>query len=329
MIGMRVKSLVAAMAVMMLIGATGAAARDTGAIYYDNYGFSVAIPTPYEQVSLPLGQINGMLQSYKCNGLIYVVFATDDIQTMGNTARAALNMIASQMNQAAAKVPALGLHMISGNSAQGVAATGFGARISEAQLNAQLQAAQGNKSKKSAMDWSAAIPAEIRQMFGSDIYQAALMVPLSETGRMIAGVAIVGPGNRSGELDAVVMRLMNTLSIGKSAGVSSTPGTGQPGVSPAPMKSLSVLKKGQIELIGTVSALDKPNKFLNMMVSQVTSYGQSPMALSPARLKKVFASSIPDDVKEGSLIVVVAADSGVGKPVTAETVKVVDQGEAK
>ena len=322
------------MAVMMLIGATGAAAQDTGAIYYDNYGFSVAIPTPYEQVSLPLGQINGMLQSYKCNGLIYVVFATDDIQPKGGTARAALNMLAPQMNQAAAKVPALGLHNISGSSAQGVVAVGFGARVSEAQLNAQLQAAQGNKSKKSAMDWSTAIPAEFRQMFGNDIYQAALMLPLTETGRMIAGVAVVGPGSRSGELDAVVMRLMNTLSIGKSAGVSATPGNGQSGVSPtspvpAPMKSLSTLKKGQIELIGTVSTLDKPGKSLNMMVSQVTSYGQSPVGLSPARLKKVFASSIPDDIKEGSKIVVVGAHTGVGKPVTAETIKVVDSGEAK
>jgi|GEM_PF-2058849 len=327
---MRVRLLMAAIAVLVLIGATGAAAQDASVIQYDSYGFSVAIPTPYEQVSLPMGQINGMLQSYKSNGLIYVVFATDDIRPVGSTARAALNMLAPQMNQAAAKAPALGLHTISGTTAQGAAAVGFGARVSEAQLNAQLQAAQGNKSKKSAMDWSSAIPAELRQMFGNDIYQAALMVPLTEAGRMIAGVAVVGPGSRSGELDGVVMSLMSILSIGKPS-ISSTPGNGQSGVSatPAPMRSLSSLKKGQIELIGKVSSLDKPNKCLNMMVSQVMSYGQSPVVLSPARLKKVFAKSIPADVKEGSLIVVVAADSGVGKPVTAETVKVVDSVEAK
>ena len=315
---MRVKTLVTAMAILVLIGATGATAQDTGVINYDSYGFSVKIPTPYERVSLPLGQINGMLQSYKSDGLIYVVFATDDIQPKTGTARAALKLMVSVMNEAAAKAPALGLHTISGSSAEEVTAVGFAARVSEA----QLKASQPTTAKKSAMDWSTAIPAEIRQMFGTDIYQAVLMLPLSETGRMVAGVAVVGPGNRSGELDAVVMRLMNTLSIGKPT-VSSTPGNGKSAELP------SALKKGQIELIGTVSALDKPNKSLSMMVSKVTSYGQPSVVLSPERLKKVFASSIPDDINEGSKIIVVAADSGVGKPVTAETIKIVDSGEVK
>jgi hypothetical protein len=331
---MRIRLTLALMSILMLVGATAAVAQDSDVISYDNYGFSVAIPVPREQVSLPMGQINGMLQSYKSNGLVYVVFATDDIQPKGSTARAALSMMASMMSQAAAKAPALGLHTILGSSAQAVLAVGFAARVSEAQLNAQMKATQGSKSKKSAMDWSAAIPAELRQMFGNDIYQAALMIPLSETGRTVAGVAVVGPGNRSGELDAIVMRLMNTLSIGKNAAVSSTPGNGQSGESPASaapatMKSLSTLKKGQIELIGTVSALDKPNKSLSMMVSQVTSFGQSPVGLNPARLKKVFATSIPGGIKEGSKIVVVAADSGVGKPVHAESVKAIDKGEGK
>lgn len=323
---MRVKSLVAATAILMLIGAIGAAAQDTGVLRYDSYGFSVTIPTPYERVSLPTAQINGMLEGYRSSGLIYVVFATDDIQPKGSTARAALNAMASMMSQMAAKALALGLHTISGTSAQGVVATGFAARVSEA----QLKASQPKTAKRSAMDLSTAIPPEISQVLGNDIYQAILIVPFNETGRMVAGVAVVGPGSRSNELDAVVMRLMNTLSIGKPS-VSSTPASGQSGESPAaaPVKSLSALKKGQIELIGTVSALDKPNKSLSMMVSQVTSYGQPSVFLDPARLKKVFVSSIPAGIKEGSRIVVVAADSGVGKPVKAETIKVVDSGAAK
>lgn len=293
-------------------------AQDADVATYPNYGFSIALPTPREPISLDLGQINGMVDSYKANNLVYVVFATDDIQPKDATARQALNMMGSITAAAASKMPETGFHSLSGSNAQGSAAAGFGARV------AKTMAARVGKS---AMDWATAVPAQLRAMFGDDMYQAVLMVPTTETGRMIVGIGVVGPGGQSAQVDAEAVRVMHTLSIGNKSSAAPTTVTITPAATT--LKSLSRLKKGQIELIGTVISIDKPGKSLNMMVSQVTSYGQSTVALSPARSKKVFMKAIPADVKDGCKIVVVAADSGVGKPVTAESVRVIEPGEAK
>lgn len=319
---MRVRSLIAVLAALLLLAATGATAQNTsGVLKYDTYGFSVTIPTPFERTTIPnTGQINGLLEAYRANGLIYAVFATDDIKPTGTTARAALNMLTSMMSQAAGKVPGMGLHTISSTSAQGVAAVGFGVRLDEATLK---------KASKGGMDWAAAIPAELRQLFGSDIYQAVAMVPANEKSRMIFGVGAIGPGSRSGEIDGEVTRVMRTLTMGAKAGTAGSQAKASseaPTAVPAPTgtKAISVLSKGQIELIGTVSSLDQANKSLNMMVSQVTSFGQTPMILNPTRLKRVLAKALPADVKEGSKIVVVAGDSGVGKPVNAASIAVME-----
>lgn len=315
---MRNASMLVATVALALCACLPVVAQDNGILSYSNYGFSVALPTPREQISLNLGQINGMVDSYKANNLAYVVFATDDIQPKGSTARQALNMMGSIMSAAASKMPEMGFHSLSGSNAQGIAALGFGSRVTKTMVT---------KAGKSAMDWAMAVPAQLREMFGDDMYQAVLMVPATETGRMIFGVGIVGPGGQSAQVDAEVVRVMQTLSIGAQPSAASPAVTTTP--PPAPLKSLSQLKKGQIELIGIVSSIDKPGKSLNMMVSQVTSYGQSPVALNPPRQKKVFVKAMPADVKEGHKIVVVAADSGVGKPVTAQSIRVIESDRAK
>jgi len=307
---------------LVVAAAFGAAvpahAQDVGVVSYPNYGFSVTLPTPREPISLNLGRINGMVDSYKANNLVYVVFATDDIQPKDGTARQALNMMGSIMAAAASQMPDARLHSLSGSSAQGIAAVGFGARVTKT---------MAIKAGKSALDWAASVPAQLRSMFGDDMYQAALMVPATETGRMIFGVGIVGPSGQSAQVDSEVARVMQTLSVGGQSSPSPSAATTAP--APAPPSALSRLKKGQIELVGTVSSIDKPGKSLNMVVSQVTSYGQPTVALSPARQKRVFVKTMPADVKEGCKIVVVAADSGVGKPVTAESVRVIESGGAK
>jgi len=306
---------------VLVVATLPAVADDSGVLRYPSYGFSVVLPTPREAIGLDLGQINGMIESYKANNLAYVVFATDDIQPKNATARQALGMIAQMGAAISAQAPEMGFHVLNGSNAQAIAATGFGARVSKD---------MATKSGKSAMDWTTSVPAQLRAMFGDDIYQAVLIVPKTETGRMIVGVGIVGPGGQSPQIDAEVARVMQTLSIGAQPAVASASnGPGASSATASALKSLSSLKKGQIELIGIVSSLDKPGKSLVMMVSQVTSCGQAPVGLDPARQKKIFAKTIPAGVKEGSRIVVVGADSGVGKPVTADTIKVIQSDEAK
>lgn len=314
---MRVRMLLSLMVVLVLFGATSATAQNAGVVKFDDYGLSVALPVPFEPMSLQVPPLNGLIRAYRSKDFVYVVVVTDDIQPKTGTARQALGMMVSAMTQIASKVPSMGLHVISGSTAQGVSASGFGGRVSEAP--------QGKNAGKSAMDFTNQIPAELKQLFGNDIYQALLMAPFTEQGRMVAGVAVIGPGKQSMEIDAQAMQLMATVSIGsksvaaQSAGVEAD--AAPTGPDPVTVKPINELKRGQIELIGKVSALDKSGKSLSMMVSQVASYGQPAAVLDPARLKKIFVKSVPADVKCGSTIVVVAIDSGVGKPVKALTLE--------
>lgn len=315
---MRVRSILTAMVILLLIAATCATAQNGTVHKYDSYGVSVTLPGTCERMSLQVPAISGLIEAYKGNNLVYVVVITDDVQPKTMTARAALNTMVGMMNQIASKVPELGLHTISGSSAQGVSATGFAARVSESQIKAM---------GKNPMNYVAQMPPEIRQMFGSDVYQAVLLAPLTEKGRTVAGIAVIGAGSRSMDIDAEAMRVMGALSIGEKVAAAKPSGakSGEASGTPAPAAApLNTLKKGQIELVGTVSFVDKPGKSLNMMVSQVTSFGQPGVVLDPARLKKVFAKSIAAAVKEGVKIAVVAADSGVGKPVTAQILKVIE-----
>ncbi len=312
---MRTSCLLSLVAALVLLAATCAIAQSTGEVRFDNYGLSVSLPVPYERMPMQLPAINGMVEAYKSNGLVYLVIATDEIQPKNATARQALNALTTMMSQVADKVPAMGLHTIAATSAQGKSAVGFGGKVIENQ----------NKTAKTAMDYATQIPPELKQMYGNDIYQAALMVPFTETGRMVAAVAVVGPTSQQMSIDAIAMRMMSSLTIGKPA-APKPKDAADGGVAPAPVaaKVMNELKKGQIELIGTVSAIDKASKSLSMMVSHVTSYGQPSVVLNPARQKKVFVKSIPAGVKEGSSVVVLAADSGVGKPVKAESVKTME-----
>lgn len=315
---MRTRLLLGLTAVLILLTATCAIARDDGALKFDSYGLSLSIPVPYDRMSMQLPPVNGLVEAYKSNNLVYVVIATDDIQPKNATARQALNLLSTMIGQAAAKMPALGLHAISGNSAQSKAAVGFGGKVDPNQVG----------TAKTAMDYATQIPPELRQMYGSDIYQAVLMAPFTETGRMIVGVAVVGPGSRQQEIDSAAAQVMSTVTIGASAAAANAPKesceAGEVAPAPVAVQPINQIEKGQIELIGTVKSIDKKSKSLGMMVSQVTSYGQLPVILNPARQKKVFVKSIPADVKKGTNVVVLAVDSGVGKPVKAVSIKAME-----
>lgn len=293
-----------------------------GAVHtYESHGFSVSLPSTCTPVSL--GNVGGgaaLQEAYSANGLAYLVLAINPPIPKGMSVRTAVSMGIQQITSMSAKTSDASINLISAMTANGEGVQGFSTTVTE--------------SSRSTMG---KIPPEVKAMFGSSVYQAAVIIPVKDSPATIAVIAVVGPAVRQGEIIGQLMQVANTFTTGKNAkagtftngprDVMGVAGRGKkkPVAPPAPeVKSISELKKGQIELVGVVKSTDAAAKCVDMLVGQAVPFGRNGAILSPARLKRVFVNEIAADVKEGAIIIVVAGDTGPGKAVTADTLTVVD-----
>jgi hypothetical protein len=96
-------------------------------------------------------------------------------------------------------------------------------------------------------------------------------------------------------------------------------------VAPAPVvlpKPRRVLRKGEIELVGSVESIDGTTKSMVMLVDEVVMPGLKPIPLDPARRKTVYFRTLPGEVRVGSRIAIAGRNTGVGKPMTADSINV-------
>ncbi len=308
---MRVLPVVVAAALVLSVGS--AVFSQTGLVRkYDAYGLGVTLPGGSERIAL--GDIGGggLQEAYSSNGLAYIVIATTDVQPRGMGARAAIEMMVQLMNFMKSREPSIPLSMLSATTSQGVAAKGFGIHGPVANT-------------KSAYS---RVPAQIQAMFGSEIAVAIMLVPIVDNPALVGAILVVGPASRAGDVNSQATQVAGTFVISRPTApqYSGVAGKGSKSAAPpAPeVRSITPLKKGQIELVGVVKLTDAAAKSLDMLVSQAVPFSGHGVILSPPRLKRVYVKEIPADVREGAIIIVVGGDTGPGKAVTADTLTVMD-----
>lgn len=94
-------------------------------------------------------------------------------------------------------------------------------------------------------------------------------------------------------------------------------------VAPAPVilpQARRALKKGEIELAGVVESIDGTARSMVMVVDEVVMPGLKPIPLDPVRRKTVYFRALPGGIHAGSRIAIAGRNTGVGKPMTADTI---------
>lgn len=322
---MRILSGIVVVAVLVLmVGAAAVAQTATTTVHkYDSFGFSVSLPSTCQPVSLGnLGSGAELYEAFSGNGLAYIILAIRNLPN-NMSARTFMNMFSQALSTAMAKNPAVSFHALSATTGQGIPAQGFGMTVTET----------GKGVGK--------IPPEVKSMFGSSVYQAAVLVPIVDTPAVLGAIAVVGPADKQGEIMSQVIAVAQTFSLGKPSDAGATissssgsrdimtgthsKGSKTPVAPPQPdIKPFSELKKGQIELVGVVKSTDSAGKCVDMLVGQAVAFGGHGAILDPPKLKRVYVKEIAEGVKEGVVIIVVAKDTGPGKSVTAGTLTVMD-----
>lgn len=131
-------------------------------------------------------------------------------------------------------------------------------------------------------------------------------------------LVFVGPSDKSSEVDSLVQTVLNSIDFSGLKRSDSRPAAGA-AAPDAPNQGLA-LSPGQIALKGSVKTISAESKSLTMLADSVTAYGQTPVALNPARQKVINYSQLPAGVSVGSRILVIGPNSGTGKPMRADAV---------
>ncbi|MEN6356800.1 MAG: hypothetical protein ABFD83_06915 [Armatimonadota bacterium] len=172
---------------------------------------------------------------------------------------------------------------------------------------------------------------------GSRCVECVAMAALGDEFSPIVSVGVIGRADQSDDIESLAKYLAFTVSIiPDKPALSASPGkhilrpapnlrsaTSRPGysskskpVAPTVQKPRK-LKKGEIELAGTVESLSMDSKSLVMQVSQITMPGSKPIKLDPQRSKAVLYKKLPLGIAAGSRIVVIGKNEGIGKPIRA------------
>lgn len=172
---------------------------------------------------------------------------------------------------------------------------------------------------------------------GSRCVECVAMAALGDEFSPIVEVGVMGRNDQLDDVEALAKYLAFTVSvIPDKPALSASPGkliqhpvptlrnaTSRPGYSskskpaaPAAQKPQK-LKKGEIELAGTVQSISEDGNSLVMQVSQITLPGSKPTQLNPARSKTVLFDKFPSGIAVGSRIVAIGKNDGIGKPIRA------------
>ena len=163
------------------------------------------------------------------------------------------------------------------------------------------------------LDAGNALDQEIVKIIGTSTgFQCSSMASLGDETAPILEIRVIGPVNK--EKDVIATAKAVAASVKRD---NAPPNTNIPiGAKPP-----AALKIGEIELEGIVESLADNHKCIVIKADFIRLYNQSRIALSPARSKQVFFKTKQDWVKLGQRVIVVAKNTGVGKPVTANIIK--------
>lgn len=123
---------------------------------------------------------------------------------------------------------------------------------------------------------------------------ALCMAPLRDESSPILAIAVVGSLDRAKEIENAATFVAYTV-------VTRPP-----------------LKKGQIELVGVIDAVNVDENSFTMTVDQVTMPGGTRFKLDPPRPKTVFIKKGTPGFEVGARVLIIGKNEGVGKPITAD-----------
>lgn len=294
------------------------------AVSYDELGFKLEIPEPFEKHSQNIAGVK-VADVYIHNGLAYIVMVTP---TPSNT------LASTAIEKSIQTMYKLGP-----------------ARSANKRWETTTKQDKLFKgiSRSAALgdDASTSLPSLKDVLKGKPGYLCLSLAPVKDESSPILAVGVIGTMDRQSEIETQAKFAAFTVAEMKS---SPTPPAPRPSkqpvqapvrtpvqapsqvakkpVTPAPPKPKArpQLRKGEIQLLGSVESVDKEARAIHMVVDQVTLPSQSPVQFDTPRLKVVLFKDLPNGVNKGGRLVVIGRNTGIGKPMTANFLEAIPQG---
>lgn len=163
--------------------------------------------------------------------------------------------------------------------------------------------------------------AEISRIIGGDTgIECVSMAPLGDDTAPIIRIGVIGPPNKQNEVVATargMAALVTRYNISSGTHASPEP-------EPAP-KPRPTLKKGDIEIEGVVTSVAADRKSVVLNAEFIRLPGQDRIALSPPRTKQVRLKSRLDWIVQGTRVILIGKNTGIGRPMTADVIEAVKQ----
>jgi hypothetical protein len=166
-----------------------------------------------------------------------------------------------------------------------------------------------------------------RSLGTTEAYRCLGMAAVGGESSPIVSLGVTGPSNRSAEIDDLARFFAFGFSrAGPKAPTNAVTPSAERPKKPAPAAEPARLKKGDIELIGRVEFIDAGKRSLSMIVDRIRVSHTGYIALDPPRRKIVYyRKPLPEGIDGDSTISVVGFNTGVGKPITADSVELVPE----
>lgn len=164
---------------------------------------------------------------------------------------------------------------------------------------------------------------QVDELRGETVLSQSLsMAPLSDESSPILTLAVAGPTARKDDVEKRAKELAFSFWRIQEPPRGPQRDTGTGDAKPSAPRPL---KKGDIELSGTVASIAADRKSLVMTVNAVRMPGGKPIELNPPRSKRVFLRSFPDELTAGKPILVIGRNDGVGMPILADILELIPQ----
>ncbi len=158
------------------------------------------------------------------------------------------------------------------------------------------------------------------------VFQSVSMGPLGDESSPILTIGVIGAPGRAGETENQAKFVaFSVAKPDKLTPAVEQPSAQPPSKKPAPTRAPHTLKKGDIELTGSIATVAADKKSLVMTVTVIRMPGEQPIALDPSRTKRVFVNHLPEAVREGVPILVIGRNDGVGMPILADILQFRDE----
>ena len=259
-------------------------------VSYEEWGFSVQVPAGSARQDLPVLSDSWMCELYSANGLACFIklTATPDSQL----ASTVIEQSIQAEIKAASKLGAA--RRWEQDSKQGDLYKGFIGPIK--------------------LDGSDLLQSGITKVIAGDSgVECVSMAAVGDDMAPILRIGVVGPANRQTEVVAMAKSM--------AALVRRNQAPKEPVAEPGPpsgTKPWPTLKKGEIELEGTVESISADGRSVSLTVDFIKLAGQNRIALSPPRSKQVSLKSKADWLTAGQRVILIGKNTGVGKPMTAD-----------